>query len=65
MPYQNTDPNILDSMPGYDVYGFPTGAFEEVEELTHNGDFEDPDGFPCRCGASNCPDGGLNSNPYV
>ena len=32
MAYQTTDPNILDTIPGYDVYGFPTGAEELAEE---------------------------------
>lgn len=50
---------------GSAVYHDATGADDPVEERTHNFDFDDPDGFPCRCGANNCPDGGLNYNPYI
>ena len=64
MAYQNTDPNLLDTVPGYDVYGFGTGALDE-EQPSHDFDLEDPDGLPCRCGATNCPDRRLPHNPYL
>ena len=66
MAYQTTNPNILDTMPGYDVYGFPTGAEELAEEPCNNIDNPiDPDGFPCRCLRPGCIGNTLPHNPYL
>ena len=66
MTTQNTDPTILDSMPGYDVYGFPTGAEELPEETCNSIDSPiDPDGFPCNCGRRGCIGNTLPYNPYL
>ena len=67
MTKQTTNPRILDTVTDakgnhYDVYG--SIADSPLEERTHK-DFDDPDGFPCRCGATNCPDGGVSSSPYL
>ena len=61
------DDGIIDSQPGYDVYGFRTlpEIMPDPHHIEPQTDGDNYDDFPCRCGAIDCPNYGTLRNPYL